>query len=139
MRTRLLCSLLVLLSCAKRINPDPGVSRTTWSGVPVRFGQSQEIPEGTQIVWDFGDGTPPQQGVSAVHAYPRAGVYTVVETVRDKDGQTRSGRTHVAVLRRTVPMAVPPDVRATFEWTHIEGDLAIRWRRIGGHRIFKNP
>jgi len=82
MRTRLLCCLLVLLSCAKRINPDPGGSRTTWSGVPVRFGQPQEIPEGTQILWDFGDGAPPQQGVSVVHAYPRAGVYTVVETVR---------------------------------------------------------
>lgn len=32
-----------------------------------------------------------------------------------------------------------PDLRATFEWIQIEGQLAIRWRRIGGHRIFKKP
>ena len=32
-----------------------------------------------------------------------------------------------------------PDVRATFEWIRIDGELAVRWRRIGGHRIFKNP
>ncbi len=31
-----------------------------------------------------------------------------------------------------------PDGRATFEWTEIDGEPAIRWRRIGGHRIFKD-
>lgn len=28
-----------------------------------------------------------------------------------------------------------PDGRATFEWIQLEGDLAVRWRRIGGHEI----
>lgn len=32
-----------------------------------------------------------------------------------------------------------PDGRATFEYITIAGEPAIRWRRIGGHRIFKNP
>lgn len=32
-----------------------------------------------------------------------------------------------------------PDGRATFEFVTIEGELAIRWRRIGGHRIFQEP
>jgi hypothetical protein len=32
-----------------------------------------------------------------------------------------------------------PDGRATFEWIQIEGALALRWRRIGGHSIFKQP
>lgn len=32
-----------------------------------------------------------------------------------------------------------PDIRATFEWTRIEGQLAVRWRRIGGHQIFSEP
>jgi hypothetical protein len=32
-----------------------------------------------------------------------------------------------------------PDGRATFEWTAIEGALGLRWRRIGGHRILKEP
>jgi len=29
-----------------------------------------------------------------------------------------------------------PDGRATFEWVEIDGQLAVRWRRIGGHEIF---
>jgi hypothetical protein len=32
-----------------------------------------------------------------------------------------------------------PDIRATFEWTRIEDQLAVRWRRIGGHEIFREP
>lgn len=32
-----------------------------------------------------------------------------------------------------------PDGRATFEWIEVDGDLAIRWRRIGGHKIFGRP
>ena len=32
-----------------------------------------------------------------------------------------------------------PDGRATFEWVRIDGTLAVRWRRIGGHAIFRNP
>jgi hypothetical protein len=32
-----------------------------------------------------------------------------------------------------------PDGRATFEWIEIDGEPAIRWRRIGGHAIFGAP
>jgi len=32
-----------------------------------------------------------------------------------------------------------PDGRATFEWIDIDGELAVRWRRIGGHNIFGRP
>lgn len=32
-----------------------------------------------------------------------------------------------------------PDGRPTFEWVQIDGALALRWRRVGGHKIFKNP
>jgi hypothetical protein len=32
-----------------------------------------------------------------------------------------------------------PDGRATFEWIRIDAELAVRWRRIGGHSIFRNP
>ena len=30
-----------------------------------------------------------------------------------------------------------PDGRATFEWVEIGGEPAIRWRRVGGHAIFR--
>lgn len=32
-----------------------------------------------------------------------------------------------------------PDGRATFEWVEIDGEPAVRWRRIGGHAIFGEP
>jgi hypothetical protein len=32
-----------------------------------------------------------------------------------------------------------PDGRATFEWFELDGRLAVRWRRIGGHKIFDRP
>lgn len=32
-----------------------------------------------------------------------------------------------------------PDVRATFEWVRIDGELAVRWRRIGGHEVLDRP
>lgn len=31
-----------------------------------------------------------------------------------------------------------PDGRATFEWVSIDDSRGVRWRRIGGHAIFKN-
>jgi hypothetical protein len=32
-----------------------------------------------------------------------------------------------------------PDGRATIDWVQVDGQLAVRWRRIGDHGIFKNP
>jgi hypothetical protein len=32
-----------------------------------------------------------------------------------------------------------PDGRATFEYVEIDEELGIRWRRVGGHDIFKTP
>jgi hypothetical protein len=32
-----------------------------------------------------------------------------------------------------------PDGRATFEWVTIDDTRGVRWRRVGGHAIFKNP
>ena len=86
MRIRLLCCLVVAVSCAKRINPEPGNDRTGYSGVWLRFGEAQEVPEGVQVLWDFGDGSPQIAGPTVNHAFPHAGVYTVVETI--KEGKT---------------------------------------------------
>ena len=32
-----------------------------------------------------------------------------------------------------------PDGRATWEWFEVDGEPAIRWRRIGSHAIFAEP
>jgi hypothetical protein len=129
MRIRLLCCTAVLLAsaCIKRVAPNPGDDRTTYSGISLPFGQDGAVPEGTEVIWDFGDGTPPAKGAKVSHAFPRAGVYTVVETIRDKDGDVRSARTHVAALRRTVPMAVPADVRAALI-------VPAPWAKVAVHR-----
>ncbi|HZX96654.1 MAG TPA: PKD domain-containing protein [Myxococcales bacterium] len=129
MRTRLLACVLVALmsACVKRVAPSATGTQTTISGLFLRFGEPQEVPEGTQVLWSFGDGTPDQQGASVDHAFPRAGVYTVVETIKDKDGQTRSARTHVTVLRRAVQMAVPADVRAALM-------VPTPWKRLAVQR-----
>jgi hypothetical protein len=31
-----------------------------------------------------------------------------------------------------------PDGRATFEWIDLDGEPAVRWRRIGGHLILSD-
>ena len=119
MRHPLACCALAALaaSCVKRVAPSVGDDRTTMSGVPLTFGADSELPEGTRVTWDFGDGTPPAEGPRADHAFPRAGAFTVTETVRDKDGQTRTSTARITVLRRLVPMAIPADVRAALGWS----------------------
>ncbi|GLY06034.1 MULTISPECIES: hypothetical protein [Actinoplanes] len=32
-----------------------------------------------------------------------------------------------------------PDGRATFEFFQVDGETAVRWRRIGRHGIYENP
>ncbi|HEY2028015.1 MAG TPA: PKD domain-containing protein [Myxococcales bacterium] len=117
----------VAFSCIKRVAPNPGGDRTTISGALVRFGQPEALPEGSEAQWDFGDGSVGAKGVAVEHAFPRAGVYTVVETIVDKDQKSRTARTHVVVLRRDVAMAVPAQIRAVL--------LAQRpWARVEVHR-----
>ncbi|MFN2546851.1 MAG: PKD domain-containing protein [Myxococcales bacterium] len=123
----MLCSLFLLASsCIKRVGPDPGSDRAALAGIPVAFGQREEVPEGSEVVWDFGDGTQ-ATGMQVSHAFPRAGVYTIVETIRDKDGKARTARTHVVAARRNLPMAVPGDVRAALM-------LPEPWKKVALHR-----
>lgn len=129
MRHPLACCALAALAaaCVKRVAPSVGDDRGTMSGVPLTFGADGELPEGTRITWDFGDGTPPAEGPRVEHAFPRAGAFTVTQTVRDKDGQTRTSTARITVLRRLVPMAIPADVRAALI-------LPTPWSRIPVHR-----
>jgi len=128
MPTRVACAaLLACAACARHVAPAPGEDRTVASGVPVVFGSAQDLPKGTRIVWDFGDGTPPAEGARVEHPFPRAGVYRVTETVIGSDGQKQSATVKVTVLRRPVPAAVPSDVRAA--WVQERP-----WDRVGVHR-----
>src|SRR5712692_6257130 len=120
-------ALLLCAACARHVAPAPGEDRTVVSGVPVAYGSDQDLPKGTRVIWDFGDGTPPVEGARVEHAFPRAGAYRVTETVVDADGQKRSASAKATVLRRPVPAAVPVDVRAA--WVHERP-----WERVNVHR-----
>jgi hypothetical protein len=120
-------ALLVCAACARRVAPSAGDDRTVVSGVPVVYGSDQDVPKGTRVVWDFGDGTPAVEGARAEHAFPRAGTFRVTETVIGSDGEKRSASATATVLRRSVPAAVPADVRAVWIQEH-------PWDRIALHR-----
>ena len=128
MRSRLVCgALLLCAACARHVTPAPGEDRTVGAGVPVAYGSDRDLPQGTRVVWDFGDGTPPAEGARVEHAFPRAGAYLVTQTVVDRDGQKLSASAKATVLRRSVPAAVPADVRAA--WVQERP-----WERVGAHR-----
>ena len=77
MPTRLACAaLLVCAACARHVAPAPGEDRTVASGVPVVFGSEQDLPKGTRVLWDFGDGYR-GTGVTASHTYTVPGDYRV--------------------------------------------------------------
>ena len=53
------------------------------------------------------------------------------ESLRVKDAENAPG-----ILEMTFKFT-GPDIWATFEWTQVDGELAVQWRRIGGHRVFE--
>lgn len=65
------------------------------------FNASQSTPApGRRIAsysWDFGDGTPSQQGVQASHRYTNPGTYTVTLTVTDDVGNRGVGSSTISV------------------------------------------
>ncbi len=55
---------------------------------------SSDVVTGT---WDFGDGSPPSSGLSASHAYPDDGVYTLSFTAADDDGASSNSTLTVTI------------------------------------------
>lgn len=47
-------------------------------------------------------------------------------------------RSAAGVLEMTWSFA-SPDGRATFEFVTVDGELRVRWRRVGNHDVFANP
>src|SRR5438067_6027045 len=128
MRIRLACAAALLFAaCVKRVAPSAIEDRTVTSGIPTSFGSTGDLPEGVRIAWDFGDGTPQLAGPMVTHAFPRAGTFTVTQTILDPDGDKRSSTAKATVLRRAVPSALPGDARAALI-------QEMPWRRMALHR-----
>ena len=52
--------------------------------------------------------------------------------------RVKSVRSTHGVLEMTWSFA-SPDGRATFEFVTVDNKLAVQWRRVGDHDVFKNP
>lgn len=52
--------------------------------------------------------------------------------------RVKSVRSSAGVLEMTWSFA-SPDGRATFELVTVEGELRVRWRRVGDHDVFSSP
>lgn len=52
--------------------------------------------------------------------------------------RVKSVRSAPGILEMTWSFS-SPDGRATFELVTVDGELRVRWRRIGDHGVFRNP
>lgn len=52
--------------------------------------------------------------------------------------RVKSVRAAPGILEMTGSFA-SPDGRATFELVTVDGELRVRWRRVGDHAVFRNP
>ncbi len=71
--------------------------------------------------WEFGDGTPPQEGPKPIHTYAKSGTYPVILTV-DDGWKLRNSR-HTAAM--TVVINGAPTANAGKERTVCAGDVII--------------
>jgi hypothetical protein len=80
------------------------------------------IPAAERHVSD--PGSPWPAGLRVKQVQGARGVWELIWSFAGRDGRDgRNGR----------------NGRATFEWVTIDGQPAIRWRRVGVHAIFSNP
>ncbi|HYO70828.1 MAG TPA: PKD domain-containing protein [Archangium sp.] len=108
---------LVGPGCRRAVKPEAGGERTVEAGVPVGFGS--EAPDAPGVTWDFGDGSPPQQGARLSHAFPRAGRFQV--RALEKDEVLASAT--VTVVPRPVLRAVPADAEIALFFPQLRGNV----------------
>ncbi len=101
--------------CRRAAKPEMGLDRTVEAGVPTEFGSAQE--GAPTVTWDFGDGTPSEQGAHVSHAFARAGTYTV----RALDGSEEVGGVQLTVVPRPLLRAVPPEAMSLLYVARLRG------------------
>lgn len=66
---------------------------------------SRDDVEVTGYAWDFGDGSPTQTGVTAIHTYPSTGTYLVTLTASDASGSDGAEVQTVTLVDNSAPIA----------------------------------
>ncbi len=89
--------------------------------VPVDTGVVLELgdPQGPQLTWDFGDGSPKVVAPAVKKAFARAGHYTV----RGTDGDAVRWQIDLDAVPRTVTRALPPDTEWALYSPRLEADF----------------
>jgi PKD repeat protein len=121
---------------------DAGPDRTVAVREPLRFdtGESYD-PDGvlTRYRWDFGDGSPPKEGIAVSHRYMEPGEFPVTLTVEDGSGLANGSATDRARVRvndTPRPRIAAPAVACVDESVALAGhvedqqaeDAVYRWR-----------
>lgn len=100
--------VVVLQVTAPNVSPTAAASVSLVAGtapLPVSFDGSGSVdPDGSIVsyLWDFGDGSATQSGVTASHTYSSAGEYTATLTVTDNQGATATTSVVLSVTEPTV-------------------------------------
>ena len=98
--------------------------------------QSQPNAPGDSIRWNFGDGTPPINGLvgtlsTPTHVYANAGVYNVC--IRVKKNNNTSTAPCISEICKTVVVAPPCNLTAAFNWTTTTSSpLVIAFHNLSG-------
>ncbi|WP_257458740.1 PKD domain-containing protein [Archangium lipolyticum] len=116
----LVAAALVGSGCHRAARPEAGGARTVEAGVPESFGS--EAPDAPVVTWDFGDGSPPQQGARVSHAFPRAGTYTVRALEKDKKDEVLASA-QVTVVSRPVLRAIPAEAEVAVYFPQLRGNV----------------
>ncbi len=66
-----------------------------------------------EYTWDFGDGSPVQSGVSAMHGYSSTGSFVITLTVTDNCGDTAQDTADVTIVGPTPPATITSTVIMT--------------------------
>jgi PKD repeat protein len=93
---------VILSAVANQLGvPSPLVANfsETATGLVAKFTDSSTDSAGTitSHVWNFGDGGTPTTATNASHLYPKAGAYSVSETVSDTAGNVVAKTTSVTI------------------------------------------
>jgi PKD repeat protein len=85
-------------------------------------GFGSEAPDAPVVTWDFGDGSPPQQGGRVSHAFARAGAYTVRALEKDKKDEVLASAM-VTVVPRPLLRAIPADAEVAVYFPQLRGNV----------------